>query len=147
MRKWGNKSLAVYLTLDKRLQEICDYLLQNVADISLVTGYRGEAEQNAKFAAGLSKVRWPEGKHNRRPSIAVDLQPYPVPERTEKLWAALAYVAGRAIEYAKARGITLRWGGDWNRNGDLSDQNFDDLYHLEIVESESSDSLTPAGDS
>ena len=72
-------------------------------------------------------------KHNKLPSLAVDFLPYPKPERNEKLWAALAYVAGRIIEMAKQDGVEIRWGGDWNRNGDLTDQNFDDLFHLELV--------------
>ena len=103
-----------------------------VSDISILEGHRGRFRQNKAFAEGNSKVQWPNGKHNRKPSQAVDFQPYPVPERKEKLWAALAYIAGRAIEIGKRRGLTVRWGGDWDGDGDLTDQNFDDLYHLEV---------------
>jgi hypothetical protein len=38
------------------------------------------------------------------------------------------------IEIGRQEGVTLRWGGDWNRNGDLTDNNFDDLFHMEIVD-------------
>lgn len=107
-------------------------VLEEVADISIITGHRGKEEQNQKFAEGKSKVRWPNGKHNSDPSTAVDFQPYPVPERREKLWASLAYIAGRAIEIGRRRGLVVRWGGDWDGDGDLTDQNFDDLYHLEL---------------
>jgi hypothetical protein len=103
-----------------------------VADVSIITGHRGEQEQNQKYAEGKSKVEWPDGKHNSFPSKAVDFQPYPLPTRTEKLWASLAYVAGRAIEIGKGMGLIVRWGGDWNGDGDMTDQNFDDLYHLEV---------------
>ncbi|MHC4370024.1 MAG: M15 family metallopeptidase domain-containing protein [Planctomycetota bacterium] len=103
-----------------------------VADISILTGHRGEHEQNQKFDENKSKVRWPDGKHNSLPSKAVDFQPYPLPRKKEKLWAALAYIAGRAMEIGKQNGLTVRWGGDWNGDGDLTDQNFDDLYHLEV---------------
>lgn len=88
--------------------------------------------QDDAFASGASKLQWPHGKHNKLPSLAVDFQPYPLPERTEKLWASLAHIAGRAIELGKDRGLKVRWGGDWNGDGDLTDQKFDDLYHLEI---------------
>jgi peptidoglycan L-alanyl-D-glutamate endopeptidase CwlK len=103
-----------------------------VADISILEGHRGKFRQNKAFAENRSKVRWPDGKHNRRPSQAVDFQPYPVPERDVELWAALAYVAGRAIEIGKRRGLVVRWGGDWDGDGDLTDNDFDDLYHLEV---------------
>jgi hypothetical protein len=103
-----------------------------VADISILEGHRGRYRQNKAFAENRSKVRWPNGKHNTRPSTAVDFQPYPVPERKEELWAALAYTAGRAIEIGKRRGLVVRWGGDWDSDGDLTDNDFDDLYHLEV---------------
>jgi peptidoglycan L-alanyl-D-glutamate endopeptidase CwlK len=137
MRKWGEKSKAAYDTLDPRLQHYLDRVLQEVADISLVCGHRGQVEQNEAFYAmpQRSKLQWPDGNHNEYPSKAVDFQPYPMPDSEHKLWASLAYVAGRMIEMARQDGIVLRWGGDWNSNGDLTDQNFDDLFHIEIVES------------
>lgn len=105
-----------------------------VADISIIQGHRGKDEQDEYFATNKSKVQWPNSKHNQFPSKAVDFQPCPVPEREVEVWAALGYIAGRAIEIGKRRGLVLRWGGDWDRDGDLSDNDFDDLYHLEIVD-------------
>jgi peptidoglycan L-alanyl-D-glutamate endopeptidase CwlK len=133
-RKWSEKSKKCYDELDPRLQDVCDYILQNVADISLITGHRNQHDQNQKFYSRpqLTKVRWPNSKHNSLPSMAVDFQPYPYPAREEKLWASLAYVAGSAKEYAKSKGFELRWGGDWDGDGDLTDQTFDDLFHIEI---------------
>lgn len=133
MRKWGNLSKKRFDELDPRLQDVMEYVLHNVADISILCGHRTKEEQDALFPE-YTKVRWPDGKHNDLPSKAVDFQPWPPPENENKLWASLAYIAGRAVEYAKWRGITLRWGGDWDLDGDLSDQKFDDLYHLEIKE-------------
>jgi len=133
-RKWGEQSLAVYETLDSRLQHYLDRALREVADISLVSGHRGQKEQNEAFDSGHSKVRWPDGNHNKLPSLAVDLQPYPYPRSTLKLHAALGYIAGRIIQRAAEDGITIRWGGDWDKDGDTTDQKFDDLFHLEIVE-------------
>lgn len=133
MRSWGTKSTKVYDTIDPRLQDIMDYVLHNVADVSLLYGHRNEALQHHLFVTGKSQLDWPDSWHNLQPSRAVDFQPYPRPEREVKLWAGLAYVAGRAIEYARTHGWTLRWGGDWNRDGDLTNQDFDDLFHLELV--------------
>ena len=147
-RKWGPKSTAVWNTLDPRLQEIMNFVLVTVADISLISGRRDEEEQNKLFKEGKSKHRYPRSKHNTFPfSQAVDFQPYPMPnidahdpkirERERKrLWAALAYVAGAARVFAYANGHVIRWGGDWDMDGDLTDQNFDDLFHLELIEIE-----------
>lgn len=131
-RKWGNRSQQVLSELDPRLASIMTTILHEVADISLICGFRDQEEQDEAYETGRSKVRWPNGKHNRLPSKAVDFQPWPVPERREKLWASLAYIAGHAIQIGRRRGLVVRWGGDWDGDGDLTDQNFDDLYHLEI---------------
>ena len=34
----------------------------------------------------------------------------------------------------KAMGINLRWGGDWDRDTEVRDNDFDDLVHFKIVE-------------
>lgn len=133
MRQWGNKSLAVYNTLDPRLQQWCDLVLLDVTDISLLYGYRDRELQNTLFENGLSELRFPDSKHNHNPSLAVDLQPYPRPLHDNKLWGALGYIAGRGRVIANDLKITLRWGGDWDRDGDLTDQSFNDLFHWEII--------------
>lgn len=132
-KEWGAKSSRVYSLLDPDLQEFVTRLRDEVSDISLISGYRDVMEQNSLFEAGASTLRWPDSKHNKRPSQAVDLQPYPRPQSDEKLWGALGYLAGRSYAIAKDMGITVRWGGDWNSNGDLTDQKFDDLFHWEIL--------------
>lgn len=132
-RKWGRRSLEVYNELDPRLQEWCDRMLHEVGDCSLIEGHRNKHDQNTMFRTGFSHLRWPLGKHNRKPSLAVDMQPYPRPAQTPKLWAALGYMAGRGEDIAKDMGLTLRWGGDWDSDGDLTDQDFDDLFHWEIT--------------
>lgn len=131
-RRWGEGSQKVYDELHPILQHYMARALHEVADISLTCGHRGQREQNIAFEEGNSKVRWPDGKHNQLPSIAVDLQPYPYPHQNTKLCAGLGYIAGRIIQMAAKDGITIRWGGDWDRDGDLTDQNFDDYFHLEI---------------
>ena len=133
MRIWGRKSQRVYDTLDPRLQEWVTRVRDEVVDISLLYGHRDRETQNTMFEAGASKLRYPDSKHNRKPSLAVDLQPSPRPLKDNKLWGALGYIAGRGEDIAADMGLTLRWGGDWDRDGDLTDQDFDDLFHWEIV--------------
>lgn len=131
--KWSNRSLQIRAGLDKRLKKILDEILQHV-DITLVSGHRSKEEQERLFREGYSQLQFPQSKHNSYPSLAVDVQPWPYPEKEEELWAALGLIAGMAIIIGEHYGVEIRWGGDWDRDGSVTDNNFDDLFHLEIVE-------------
>lgn len=133
MRKWSDKSLKVRATLDKRLKKIVDDIL-HYTDVSLVTGYRNRIDQDTAFRNGHSQLQYPQSKHNKYPAVAVDIAPWPYPEKDTELWGQLGYIAGVAIMCAERYGVELRWGGDWNQNGTVTDNNFDDLFHFEIVE-------------
>jgi peptidoglycan L-alanyl-D-glutamate endopeptidase CwlK len=141
MRTWGHRSQEVYDTLDPKLQVLMTRLRDEVADISLVSGHRDKIEQDSIFMSGASTLRWPDSKHNALPSKAVDIQPYPYPEYEPKLWGALGYLAGRAMAIAEEEGFQIRWGGDWNGDGDLTNQKFDDLFHLELTNEEASSNM------
>lgn len=134
MRIWGIRSQEVHDELHEKLAVVMTRVRDEVADISLIEGYRGQDRQSELYDSGESQVTWPNGKHNRSPSWAVDFQPHPMPKAEHKLWGALSYVAGAAIQIGIDEGLILRWGGDWNQNGDTTDQKFFDLWHLEIVE-------------
>jgi hypothetical protein len=115
----------------------CDASLQQlVRDVArtfpcmVLEGHRGEAAQNAAYATGKTKLRWPQGKHNSLPSRAVDLAPTPIDWNDRERFTLFA---GFVMGTAAARGIRLRWGGDWNRNFQVSDNSFDDLVHFELV--------------
>jgi peptidoglycan L-alanyl-D-glutamate endopeptidase CwlK len=110
-----------------------DVLLDHM-DVSLIWGHRTRAQQDTFYRSGHSKVKWPDSKHNKYPSLAVDIQPYPYPENENDLRAALGYMAGLCWMIADSMGVEIRWGGDWNRNGSVVDNGFDDLFHLEIYE-------------
>lgn len=132
MRTWSKSSQAVYDELDPQLQRVVTRIRDEVADISLIEGFRDKRRQQFLFLSNKSHVQWPDGKHNHIPSLAVDLRPYPWPEDERKQWGALGYIAGRAIGIGHEEGVTIRWGGDWDGDGDVTDQKFDDLFHLEI---------------
>ena len=133
MNTWGNKSLQVRATLDVRLQAMVDELLDHM-DVSLIYGYRDRESQNGLFENGVSQLRYPDSMHNHNPSLAVDIQPYPYPNNENDLRAALGYMAGLCWMIALKHGFKIRWGGDWNRNGSVTDNGFDDLFHIEIYE-------------
>lgn len=132
MRTWSRKSQAVRNSLCCELVLLVDDLLYYM-DVSLTTGHRNKQDQNDLYPV-FTKVRWPNGKHNRLPSKAVDMQPYPYPKSENSLRAALGYMAGLSTLIAERHGFKIRWGGDWNRNGDVTDQEFNDLFHIEVYE-------------
>lgn len=77
-----------------------DLKYAGVTDIAVLCGYRGEEEQNKAVAEGASETPWPRSKHNRMPSDAVDVVPYPIrwkdPAWVKGLEALHAYIAGAA---------------------------------------------------
>jgi peptidoglycan L-alanyl-D-glutamate endopeptidase CwlK len=111
---------------------------KQLMDFTILQGHRGEVEQTAAVKSGASKVPWPNSKHNAYPSLAVDIAPYPIrwgnlgdPDRIKAI-GAFYKLAGIVLATARERKIEVRWGGDWNMNGDIFDQNFDDLPHFEL---------------
>ena len=99
-------------------------------DCSALAGHRGQAEQDRLFADGKSKLKYPDSKHNKYPSMAVDVAPCPVDwSDTSRFY----YFAGFVKATALSMGITIRWGGDWNSNFVTNDQTFMDLPHYELV--------------
>ncbi len=110
-------------------------------DCSILEGYRGEEKQNEMFATGKSKLKFPLGKHNSKPSKAVDVAPYPInwgdegtSSQRQKAVARFYHFAGYVLAKADSLGIKVRWGGDWDGDKDFSDQKFDDLVHFELID-------------
>lgn len=106
-------------------------------DNTVLCGHRGEAAQNAAYNSGRSKVKWPNGKHNKKPSMAIDAAPYPIDWQDRERFSLFAgYVMGVAAMLHAEGMIThrIRWGGDWDRDTEVSDNGFDDLVHFELVE-------------
>lgn len=96
----------------------------------IITGHRGEADQNKAFAEGKSKERWPMGKHNSLPSLAVDVAPEPLDwKNTKKFYEFIGFVRACAI----FKRMKIRCGHDWDMDGDLNDQTFNDLVHFEYL--------------
>lgn len=124
------QSLQRLETLDPKLKQLVQAVLGlSLIDFSIIQGFRTQAEQDAAFASGNSKLKWPQSKHNSFPSQAVDLLPYPTGWNKKE---PFYYLAGLMMSTASFLHINLRWGGDWNQNGDLFDQSFLDLAHFEL---------------
>jgi hypothetical protein len=130
MYQYSQKSLDKIKTLDPRLQMILHELIK-VMDVKIIWGYRGEQEQNSAFDRGNSTKRFPESKHNRMPSRAVDVTPHPVNwEDTNKFY----YMDGVIKGIAATRDIKIRGGWDWDGDNDFTDQKLNDLAHFELID-------------
>tara|TARA_R100001594_G_scaffold65404_3_gene99598 strand:- start:1035 stop:1424 length:390 start_codon:yes stop_codon:yes gene_type:complete len=128
MAKFGKSSRKRLKTCDEKLQLLFNEVIK-VFDCSILVGHRGEEDQNKAYAEGNSQLRWPKGKHNKKPSIAVDVAPYPIDWEDRERFS---YFAGFVKGVAWRLNIPIRWGGDWDGDNDLSDNNFDDLVHFEL---------------
>ncbi len=128
--RFSDTSGARLATCDARLQDLFGEVIGHV-DCTIIEGHRDEARQNEMFRTGKSQLRWPQGKHNVLPSLAVDAAPYPI-DWGDRERATL--FAGLVLGLAHARGLRLRWGGDWNGDWQVKDNHFDDLWHFELME-------------
>ena len=130
MPKYSKRSKEKLNTCDQKIQDIFNEIIKHV-DCTILTGHRGEEEQNEMFRMGKSQVKYPKGKHNSDPSRAVDVAPYPIDWKDRE---RATLFAGYVIGIARMQGVTLRWGGDWDRDWQVKDNNFDDLWHFELVD-------------
>ena len=110
----------------------------------LVQGARTIEQQRAYFAAGKSKVNpdayalpsalYAAAKHvtgpgmplSRAVDIIIDLPKlgYDVKH--------LSYVAGVVLTCARMRGISVRWGANFDKDKELFEQSFVDAPHFEL---------------
>lgn len=125
---YGTKSQQRLASCDPRLVRVFERAA-DFWDIAIIEGHRSSRRQSSLFMAGKTKVR--RSKHNEDPSLAVDAAPHPIDwDDTERFYRFGWGVVGLGA----SMGIKLRWGGDWDGDGDTSDQSFNDLVHFEVVD-------------
>ena len=126
MPHYGSKSTRVLEGLDEDLQELLNEVIKFI-DISLIEGYRSIERQIELKKLGKTKTL----KSKHLTGEAFDFAPY----NNGIDWNNrdnFVYTAGIIKGIACQMGIPLRFGGDWNQNNDLTDNNFDDLCHMEL---------------
>lgn len=98
-------------------------------NISILCGHRNEEDQNKAYESGQSKLKFPQGKHNALPSLAVDAALYPIDWND----TGRHYIfVGMVKQKAKDLGINIRCGADWDSDEITTDQTFNDLVHFEL---------------
>jgi peptidoglycan L-alanyl-D-glutamate endopeptidase CwlK len=130
MPKFSKTSRRRLNECDPRLIKICEEAIKHF-DFAVICGHRSKADQDAAVKGGFSKLKWPKSKHNKLPSHAVDLAPFPIDWNNIGRFIHLADII---LAEAKKQGVKIRWGADWNRNGKWQDEKFRDWPHFELDE-------------
>jgi peptidoglycan L-alanyl-D-glutamate endopeptidase CwlK len=124
MPRFGKKSKERLKGIDTRLVNVLNELVK-IMDVTIIEGLRSEQRQEKLLKAGSTKTKFSkhiEGK-------AVDLAPYPIDWEDRDRFH---YMGGMIRGIAKQLNVPVRWGGDWDSDGETKDNKFDDLVHVEI---------------
>lgn len=149
MRKiysFGARSLKKLNTCHPDLIKIALLVIsRSKIDIGITEGHRSLVRQKLLFDQGKSRIdgRNRKGKHNYKPSLALDFYIYHPDLATRRKLAYdtnhLCYIAGLfdscAQELYDSGQIShvVRWGGNWDQDGIIAyDQSFDDMPHIEL---------------
>ena len=126
MPRFGRRSKERLKGVDERLVNVANELVK-IMDCTVLEGLRTKERQSKLIAEGKSKTKYSkhiEGK-------AIDIAPYPIDWEDRERFH---YMGGMARGIGHALGVTVRWGGDWDSDGEVKDNNFDDLVHIELRE-------------
>jgi len=132
MPRFSKRSLENLSTCHPLLQLVAKEAIKYV-DFSVIWGHRPEDKQDMFFREGFSDLKWPFSKHNKVPSEAFDIVPWPINwDDRERFF----YLAGVILTVAKnnsVKEISLRWGGAWDGSFNVKGQR-DDLAHFELLD-------------
>jgi len=134
MPKFSQTSKERLKSCNPELQILFNYVIKYF-DCSILCGERNKKAQNKAFADGFSTVQYPHSKHNKSPSDAVDVVPYPISwDDTDRMRYFIGFVKGVA-KILKEYGLMEKeiiTGIDWDNDQDLNDQRFLDFPHFEV---------------
>jgi len=143
-----NKSSAILSTCDFGIQAVINRAAETLS-LKVICGHREKAAQDAAFYSipRRSKKKYPDSPHNQVPSLAVDVTPDDVrwdilndptinPKEYYKQINQAYFNAGIILATGKEMGTELIFGGDWNVDYNTKDNNFDDLFHFQLRNTE-----------
>ena len=124
MPRFGKKSKERLKGVDTKLVNVLNELVK-IMDVTIIEGLRTQERQNELVEKGASKTKY--SKHIQ--GKAVDVAPYPIDWNDRDRFH---YMGGMIRGIAKQLNVNVRWGGDWDGDGETKDNSFDDLVHIEI---------------
>jgi peptidoglycan L-alanyl-D-glutamate endopeptidase CwlK len=122
MPSFSKKSLHNLVTCHPDLERLFKEVIKH-RDCSVLCGHRTEEKQQEAYDKGYSKVKFPNSRHNKLPSTAVDVVPYPIDWDDKE---EFTYFAGFVLGVASQMGIEVEWGGRF--------KNFYDGPHFQLKE-------------
>jgi peptidoglycan L-alanyl-D-glutamate endopeptidase CwlK len=109
MASFSARSKEKLATCHSDIQLVMNEAIE-IYDFTILCGYRNEEAQNKAFNEGHSNKQYPDSTHNQKPSISVDIAPYPIDwKNVEEFY----FLAGIIMTVAKRHNIKLIWGGRW----------------------------------
>ena len=124
MYKFGKRSRERLKGVDVRIINVLNELIK-IMDITVIEGLRSAERQKELLAKGATKVKYSKHMEGK----AVDISPYPIDWEDRDRFH---YMGGMVRGIAKQLNTPIRWGGDWDSDGEVKDNGFDDLVHIEI---------------
>jgi len=126
MYKFGKRSRQRLKGVDTRLINVLNELIK-MMDVTIIEGVRTKERQAELLKQGATKVKYSKHMEGK----AVDLAPYPIDWENRD---GFYYMGGMIRGIAKQLNLRIRFGGDWDSDGDTKNNNFDDLVHIEILD-------------
>ena len=112
MYSFGDRSELCLSTCDPRIVKTLRDAIKYY-DFSVIKGFRDKEEQNKAYFDGASKLMFPQSNHNKTPSQAVDIVPYPIDWHNLQRFHELAEVIKKSC--IRVEEEDLHWGFDlWN---------------------------------
>mgnify|MGYP003152195076 FL=1 len=125
MPRFGSRSRRRLKGVDAKLVNVLNETIK-LMDITVIEGVRSKKRQAELLKKGATKVKYSKHMEGK----AVDVAPYPIQWKDRERFH---YMGGIVRGVASQMGIKVRWGGDWDSDGEIKDNNFDDLVHIELV--------------
>jgi peptidoglycan L-alanyl-D-glutamate endopeptidase CwlK len=127
MPKFSKRSTKELDTVHIVLQRLLKRVIERT-DFTVLCGHRGQAAQDAAYAEGKSKLKFPFSRHNVSPSMAVDVAPWPIDFKDMQRFRELAEIMKEEwslMAESERMRYRLEHGGDW--------LTFADWAHWQIV--------------
>ena len=124
MYRFGKRSRKRLKGVKPELVNVLNELIK-IMDVTIIEGLRSQERQDELVAKGASKTKYSKHIQGR----AVDLAPYPIDWKDRERFH---YMGGMLRGIAQNMGVDVRWGGDWDSDGEIKDNHFDDLVHIEL---------------
>ncbi len=132
MYKFGKRSREILKGVDHRIIMILDELIK-IMDVTIIEGLRSAKRQEQLLKKGATKVKYSKHMEGK----AVDLAPYDPTVKGKIDWNdrdTFYYMGGMIRGIAKQLEINVRYGGDWDGDGNTKNNSFDDLVHFELLD-------------